>query len=186
MKKIGIVLIASLMLSACTTQNKIDSPVNTENFTFVAEELNLNAQHYSVEQSDSYGNSWNRMPSFSEKLYYQRSGVKNLDEGYGIQISEGVMKVNLPYYAEMSKRRYMTESNQIVYTTADSGVIKFTSSDYTIQKSIDKRGKQILTVNIKNQSLTYNVWIEVYKKGQSFVSINSDKGKSISYNGYLK
>lgn len=190
LSRIFITILLVSLLGSCTSQNKVSEGKTTqllitENFTFIAEEANRDAQHYTVEQINSYGNSWDNPPNFRERMYFDRSTSQRLDSGYSISVSKNDLEVILPFFGESGKKGLLTESLQIQYKTADSGILKFTSNDFTIHRKVNKKGTTTLSIIAKDATNPIKIKMDVFANGKTLVVFTPGFRKSSSFGGYI-
>lgn len=153
--------------NSCTSQTYVEnglltSMIEKEEFTFMAEKVNITNQDVI--------NTMNSLPGGSS------ARMQNLDYGYDIVFEDKEMTVHLPYFG----RTYTASrnSNENGYT--------FTSKDYSIEKSEGKKGKIILKVKPNDNSKVSAIFIEITSNGKAYVSIDSNDRQPISYIGYIK
>jgi hypothetical protein len=88
---------------------------------------------------------------------------------------EKELDVTLPYFGRMFNPSYDTSKNSY----------RFTSKDFTLSKILNKKGNLVYTISPKDVDHVRVIYIEVYKNGSAYVSIDSNDRQPISYNGYL-
>jgi hypothetical protein len=153
-------------LYSCSSQINIDpktlEEITTSNqFTFMAERAN--PSNYDVI------NVMNSMPnSISTRML-------NLDYGYTIVVKDKELDVTLPYFGRMYNPSYDNSKNSY----------RFTSKDFTLSKILNKKDNLVYTISPKDVDHVKVIFIEVYKNGNAYVSIDSNDRQPISYNGYL-
>ena len=167
MKNLLILLPFLMVFLNCASQNYLDPAtaqrlVNEEQFTFMAQKAN--PTNYDV---ISMANS---MPS------YGSSRMLNLDYGYTLILNNKEMTVTLPYFG----RAYSTNA----YDT-DKQSFRFTSKDYTVQKSTTPKGNHLLRIKPNDISHIRLINIEIYRNGKAFVSVDANDRQPISYDGYI-
>ena len=99
----------------------------------------------------------------------------NLDSGYTIEIKKEKLSVTLPYFGRMYNANMDSSKNSY----------RFTTTDFTVDKKQGKKGSSIYTIVAKDQQNVRTIYMEVFKNGKSYVSIDSNDRQSISYNGYI-
>lgn len=149
--------------SSCTSQTYIESGllnsmVEKEQFTFMAERVNITNQDVI-----------NSLPGGSA------ARMQNLSYGYNIVFENKEMKVNLPYFG----RTYNPSRNP------DQSGFFFTSKDYTITEKDGKKGGKTLTVRPKDVNNVDTIYIEISGNGKCFVSIDANDRQPISFSGYI-
>ncbi|MBS1549001.1 MAG: DUF4251 domain-containing protein [Bacteroidetes bacterium] len=102
--------------------------------------------------------------------------ILDLGTGYGIQFKNKEMIVSLPYFGQA----YRAPSNP------DKASFRFTSKDFSMQQSQDKKGKIIYTIEPRDITNVQKIYLEVYPKGSAMVSINASDRQPISYDGYIE
>lgn len=153
-------------LYSCASQNSIDTKSLEEitasnQFTFMAERAN--PTNYDVI------NVINSLPNSTS------SRMLNLDYGYTIVLKDKELEVTLPYFGRMYNPSYDTSKNSY----------RFSSTDFTINKNQNKKGNYIFTISPKDVDNVRNIYIEVFKNGKAYVSIDSNDRQPISYDGYI-
>lgn len=153
-------------LHSCTSQINIDpktlEEITTSNqFTFMAERAN--PANYDVI------NVMNAMPNGNA------ARMLDLDYGYTVVLKEKELDVNLPYFGRMYNPSYDTSKNSY----------RFTSKDFTLSKIQNKKGNLVYTISPKDVQHIRVIYIEVYKNGNAYVSMDANDRQPISYNGYL-
>ena len=153
-------------LYSCTSQINIDpktlEEITTSNqFTFMAERANpTNFDVINIMNSMPNGNS---------------ARMLDLAYGYTVVLKEKELDVTLPYFGRMFNPSYDTSKNSY----------RFTSKDFTLSKILNKKGNLVYTISPKDVDHVRVIYIEVYKNGNTYVSIDSNDRQPISYNGYL-
>lgn len=153
-------------LYSCTAQNSVDQKTLEEitasnQFTFMAERAN--PTNYDVI------NVINSMPNATS------SRMLNLDYGYTIVIKEKELDVTLPYFGRMYNPSYDTSKNSY----------RFTSKDFDMNKVQNKKGNWVYTISPKDVDNVRVIYLEIYKSGGAYVSIDSNDRQPISYDGYV-
>lgn len=151
---------------SCSSQSSVDSKtvdawINSQEFTFYAQRAN--PTNYDVI------NMINSMPNATS------SRMLNLEGGnYTIDLKNNNLDVVLPYFGRSFKADY----------TGDSSY-RFTSKDFTIDKSQNKKGNWIVRIKPNDINNVREIIIEVFKNGKALVSMNSNDRQPISYDGYI-
>lgn len=168
MKKIfflSLSLVLTLLYS-CASQNNMDPKLveeltSSNQFTFMAQKAN--PTNYDVI------NIMNSLPNTTS------ARMLDLDYGYTIVIKDKVLDVTLPYFGRMLNPSYDNSKNSY----------RFTSKDFSMNKVQSKKGNWIYTIAPKDIDYVQAIYLEVYKNGTAYVSINANDRQPISYNGYL-
>lgn len=159
--------VAIIMTSySCTSQNtvipaKISTLLNSNKFTFVAEKAN--PTNYDVI------NVINAMPNSTA------TRVLNLSPGYTIMVGESQLEVDLPYFG----RVYNPSMDQ---TKAG---IRLSSKKFSVDKSQNKKGNWVYKITPQDENSIRYIYIEVYKNGKAFASVDSNDRQPITYDGYI-
>lgn len=156
-----------LFANSCTSQTYVESGllssmIEKEEFTFMAERVNITNQDVI--------NSMNSLPGGSA------ARMQNLDSGYDIELVNKIMTVNLPYFG----RTYNSSRDP------SKAGLYFTSKDYTIEKKDGKKGKKILTIKPNDVNYILAIYIEITSNGKAYVSVNATDRQLISFSGYIK
>lgn len=139
----------------------VDTLVDSEEFTFVAQRAN--PMNYDV---------INVMGSIQNAPVAR---MLQLDGSYSIEIKKNNLDVALPYFGRMFNPSYNTAENSY----------RFTSKDFTIKKSRNKKGNWILKIKPNDVRNVDEMTIEVFNKGKAFVSVRSNDRQPITYDGYV-
>lgn len=155
-----------LSMASCTTQNYMTPAdlarlLEKEEFTFVAERAN--PTNYDVI------NVMNSLPTGSA------SRMLNLDPGYTMEIKKDVLEVTLPYFGRMYRPNMDQQKNSF----------RFTSKNFTIQRSKGKKNNSIFKITINDQSNINGIIVEAFNNGKTYVSIDANDRQAISYDGYI-
>lgn len=151
---------------SCSSQTGVDSKtvdawVNSQEFTFYAQRAN--PTNYDVI------NTINSMPNATS------SRVLNLDNGsYTLELKNNVLEVVLPYFGRSYKANYSGDNSY-----------RFTSKDYTINKTQNKKGNWIVKIQPNDVNNVREIIIEIFKNGKALVSMTSNDRQPISYDGYI-
>lgn len=149
----------------CSSQNTVESKtvdalVNSDAFTFYAQRAN--PTNYDVI------NVMNSMPNSTS------TRMLNLDGNYTIVLKRNILEVVLPYFGRSFKPNYNGDNSY-----------RFTSKDFTIDKSQNKKGKWIVKIKPNDNTNASEIIIEIYKNGKAFTSMRSNDRQPISYDGYI-
>ncbi len=152
-------------LFSCTSQTYVDEKsldqfINSNEFTFMAKRAN--PTNFDVI------NVMNSMPNNNS------ARMLNLDYGYSV-LKDKELTVNLPYFGRLFNPSYDTSKNSY----------NFTSKDFTISKVQNKKGNWVYTISPKDQNNIKVIYLEIFKNGAAFVSIDSSDRQAISYDGYI-
>lgn len=152
---------------SCASQGSVDPKavnalVDSQEFTFYAQKAN--PTNYDVL------NAMASMPNATS------TRMLNLDGSYTIDISKNNLDVALPYFGRLYNATYANTTNNSY---------RFTSKDFTVNKSQNKKGKWILRIKPNDVKNVDEIIIEVYKNGKAYVSMRSNDRQPISYDGYI-
>ncbi|MGK6343197.1 DUF4251 domain-containing protein [Chryseobacterium sp. DT-3] len=168
-KYISLIFIFGLLFffQSCSSQASLDSKtvdalVDSQEFTFHAQRAN--PMNYEVI------NVMGSIPNAPGIRMLQLDG-----DNYTIELKKNSLEVTLPYFG----RRFNTS-----YNTSDNGY-RFTSKDFTVNKSQDKKGNWTLKIKPNDTRNVDEINIEVFKNGKAFVSMRSNDRQPITYNGYV-
>lgn len=137
--------------------------VTSDEFSFHAERAN--PTNYDVI------NIANSMPGAPAVRMFQLQG-----DGYGFGMKKNELVVVLPYFG-----RTFNPS----YGNTDGNSYRFTSKDFTVEKTQKKKGKWIYVIKPKDVTNVSDIFIEIFKNGKALVSIKSNDRQPISYDGYI-
>lgn len=167
MKKYLLIILAAVgfALTSCGSQTYMDSQslktvLSDEEFSFVARRAN--PTNYDVI------NVMNSMPNGASRML-------DLSYGYGFTIRNNEMEVALPYFG----RSFVPSIGN------DKNSFRFTSKDYSIQKSEGKRGSVQMTIVPRDVQHIRALMLEVFKNGTAYLTIDANDRQPISYEGYL-
>ncbi|SIT16698.1 protein of unknown function [Chryseobacterium ureilyticum] len=168
-KYISLLMIfgALFFFQSCASQGSSDPAVvntlvDSQEFTFYAQRAN--PTNYDVI------NVMNSMPNSTS------TRMLNLNGDYTIDVTKSSVDVVLPYFGRLFNPTYGN--------TNDNGY-RFTSKDFTIDKTQNKKGKWIVRIKPNDVKTTQEIIIEIFKNGKAFVSIKSNDRQPISYDGYI-
>lgn len=153
-------------LFSCTSQTYVDEKsldqfINSNELTFMAKRAN--PTNFDVI------NVMNSMPNNNS------ARMLNLDYGYSVVLKDKELTVNLPYFGRLFNPSYDISKNSY----------NFTSKDFTISKVQNKKGNWVYTLSPKDQNNIKVIYLEIFKNGAAFVSIDSSDRQAISYDGYI-
>ncbi|MEJ5052158.1 DUF4251 domain-containing protein [Chryseobacterium culicis] len=140
----------------------VDNLIDSQEFTFYAQRAN--PTNYDVI------NVLNSMPNSTA------TRVLNLNGEYTIDVSKNTLDVVLPYFGRMFNP---------TYGGASDNSYRFTSKDFTITKTQNKKGTWTLKFKPKDARNVDELNIEVFKNGKAFVSVRSSDRQPITYDGYI-
>lgn len=168
MKKLIFLSLAIVlaMFYSCTSQTVLDPKTleeftNSNQFTFMATRAN-------PANSDVL-NIINSMPNAAS------ARMLNLEHGYTMVLKEKEMEITLPYFGRMYTPSYDTSKNSF----------RFTSKDFSITKNQNKKRNWIYTLKPKDADNVKTIYLEIYKNGNAYLSIDAIDRQPISYDGYL-
>ena len=167
MKNIFLLLLSLGIFLNCSSQNYLE-PAATEQLT-KAGQFTFHAQKANVMGGDINAIA-NAIPN------YTPNRMTTLDSGYTIEIEDKKLTCTLPYFG----RVYSNSS----YDTNKQG-LRFTSEDFSVQKSTSKKGNTIFRIRPNDVSHINLINIEIYKNGKAFVSIDASDRQPISFDGYI-
>ncbi|CAM2784425.1 DUF4251 domain-containing protein [Chryseobacterium flavum] len=168
-KYISLLFIFGLLLffQSCSSQGAldpkiVDSLVDSQEFTFYAQRAN--PTNYDVI------NIMNSLPNSTA------TRMLDLNGNYTIELSKDNMIVTLPYFGRMFSP---------AYGNSDQNSYRFTSKDFIVNKSQNKKGNWTLKIKPNDVSNVNEINIEIFKNGKAFVSIGSNDRQPITYDGYI-
>ena len=190
MKTIVAVFFLSFLVS-CGSQNLEQSKnlaglVETESFTFIAEEANINPYNFRVEETNEASRTLGKIPNFRERQYFVNGKMQPLDSGYRISVTKNELEVILPFFGEYNKKWTTNITGMIRTTTADTVIMQFTSSAFTVEQEINKKGTKTITIIAKDAKDPIKIKMEVFKSGKTFATIDPGSSTSFSYKGYVR
>ena len=155
-----------LWTNSCTSQTYVESGLlnsmlEQEQFTFMAERVNISNQDVM--------NAINSLPGGSS------ARMQSLSYGYDIVFENNEMIVHLPYFG----RTYNPSPDP------NKAGFYFTSKEYKITKKEGKKGGKTLTIKPNDIDYVDAIYIEISSNGKSYVSINANDRQPISYSGYI-
>ena len=171
MKNLIKILLASLLVfffQSCSSQGpldqaSVDALINSKEFTFHAERANPSA-------ADGY-NIINNMPNAGTRLLQLDSG------DYGVDILNDKVESTLPYFGRVFGGSGIGSQDNSGY--------RFTSKDYTISETKNKKGNYVITIQPKDINYVRTMILEVFKNGRASLSIDSNQRQPISYDGFI-
>ncbi|MCS4303602.1 MULTISPECIES: DUF4251 domain-containing protein [unclassified Chryseobacterium] len=168
-KYISLLMIFGFLFSfqSCASQGSSDPAVvnalvDSQEFTFYAQRAN--PTNYDVI------NVMNSMPNSTA------SRILNLNGDYTIVVNKNSVDVELPYFGRVFNPSY---------GNADKNGYTFTSKDFIINKSQNKKGNWTLKIKPKDVNTVDEINIEIFKNGKAFVSMRSNDRQPITYDGYV-
>ena len=168
MKKTVLMSVMFLLtlLFSCTSQTYVEPKtleglINSNQFTFMAKRAN--PTNFDVI------NVMNSLPNNNS------ARMLDLDYGYDVVIKEKELEVTLPYFGRMYNPSYDSSKNSF----------RFTSKDFTITKNQNKKGNWIYNIIPKDAENVRNIYMEVFKNGNAYISIDANDRQPISYDGYI-
>ncbi|MCW3160888.1 DUF4251 domain-containing protein [Chryseobacterium oryctis] len=170
-KYISIIFVLSFLFffQSCSSQSSAtdnhitNELVNSQEFTFHAQRAN--PTNYDVIKV------MNSIPNSTATRILDLSG------DYTITIKSGTLESYLPYFG----RTFNSSS----YGNTEKAGYRFTSKDFTINKSQNKKGTWIVKIKPNDVNYVDEIIIEVFKNGKAFTSIRGNDRQPISYDGYV-
>ncbi|SFN72874.1 protein of unknown function [Chryseobacterium oleae] len=168
-KYISLIFIFGFLFffQSCSSQGSLDSKtvdalVNSEELTFYAERAN--PTNYDVI------NVMNSMPNSTSTRMLQLNG------DYTIVLAKDNLEVVLPYFGRVFNPSYGDPSKNSY---------RFTSKDFIISKSQNKKGNWTLRIKPKDVRNVDEINLEIFKNGKAFVSMRGNDRQPITYDGYV-
>lgn len=168
-KYISLLMIFGFLFSfqSCASQGSSDPAVvnalvDSQEFTFYAQRAN--PTNYDVI------NVMNSIPNSTA------SRILNLNGDYTIVVNKNNVDVELPYFGRVFNPSY---------GNPDKNGYKFTSKDFIVNKSQNKKGTWTLRIKPKDVNTVDEINIEIFKNGKAFVSMRSNDRQPITYDGYV-
>jgi hypothetical protein len=161
----GFSLILALLYS-CTSQNALDPKtveeiVSGNQFTFMATKA--------IPANYDVINIMNSMPNAAA------SRILDLSYGYTVVLKEKEIEVTLPYFGRTFTPSYDTSKNSF----------RFTTNNFNLTKNQNKKGNWIFIIAPKDAENVKNIYLEVYKNGNAYISVDANDRQPISYDGYM-
>ncbi|MDR2237548.1 MAG: DUF4251 domain-containing protein [Chryseobacterium sp.] len=170
-KYISLIFIFGFLFffQSCSSQasadpKTIDALVNSQEFTFYAQRANTSS--YDVIRI------MNSIPNSTS------SRILDLNGNYTIEVHQNTMEVVLPYFGR-------TFNSNSTFGNPDGSSYRFTSKDFTIKKSQNKKGTWMLRIKPNDSKNVDEINIEIFKNGKAYVSIRSNDRQPITYDGYV-
>lgn len=138
----------------------VDALVNSQDFTFHAQRAN--PTNYDVIKV------MNSMPNSTS------TRILDLNGDYTIIVKDKMLDVVLPYFGRSFKANIGGDNSY-----------RFTSKDYTVTKSQNKKGKWTIKIKPNDVNNVDEIIIEVFKNGKAFTSVRGNDRQPISYDGYV-
>lgn len=138
----------------------VDALVNSQDFTFHAQRAN--PTNYDVIKV------MNSMPNSTS------TRILDLNGDYTIIVKDKMLDVVLPYFGRSFKANIGGDNSY-----------RFTSKDYTVTKSQNKKGKWTIKIKPNDVNNVDEIIIEVFKNGKAFTSVRGNDRQPISYDGYI-
>lgn len=155
-----------VLFASCTSYSNmnsatVDELVNSQQFTFMAKRANpTNADVINVMNSM-------QAPGGMRML--------DLDYGYSVILKDKEMEVTLPYFGRMFNPSYDSSKSSF----------RFTSKEFSLSKTRNKKGNWVLTIRPTDARNIRNMYLEIFKNGGAYLSVDADDRQPISYDGYL-
>ncbi|MEG0927726.1 MULTISPECIES: DUF4251 domain-containing protein [Chryseobacterium] len=168
-KYISLLMIFGFLFffQSCASQGSSDPKivntlVDSQEFTFHAQRAN--PTNYDVI------NVMNSLPNTTS------TRMLNLDGDYTIDVTKSTVEVVLPYFGRLFNP---------TYGNTDNNSYRFTSKDFSINKSQNKKGTWLFRIKPNDVKTVDEINIEIFKNGKAFVSIRSNDRQPITYDGYV-
>lgn len=168
MKKLFLLSLVFVLtiLHSCTSQSSTDPKlvediIANNQFTFMATRANPT--------NNDVINVINSLPNASS------ARMLDLDYGYDVIIREKEIEVTLPYFGRMYNPSYDSSKNSF----------RFTSKDYNITKNQNKKGNWVYNIITKDTDNVRNIYMEIFKNGKAYISVDANDRQPISYDGYI-
>ncbi|WP_042722565.1 DUF4251 domain-containing protein [Flavobacterium sp. B17] len=169
-KLISIICMLSFLMffENCSSQSNMDPQavtalINSQDFSFHAQRAN--PTNYDVI------NVMTSMPNAPATRILDLSG-----SNYSVDVRPDKLEVVLPYFGRVFNPSY-GDNSQNSY--------RFTSKDFTVNKSQNKKGTWIVRIKLNDTNRADEIIMEVTKSGRAFTSIRSNDRQPISYDGYI-
>lgn len=140
----------------------VDALVDSQEFTFHAQRAN--PTNYDVI------NVMNSIPNSTSMRILELNG------DYTITINKNNLEVVLPYFGRVFNP---------TFGNTDKNGYRFSSKDFTVSKSQNKKGNWTLKIKPNDTSNVDEINIEIFKSGKAFVSMRSNDRQPITYDGYI-
>lgn len=155
------------MFLQCTSQTSADLTNSAEiaedmEFTFHAKKAILMST-----EIQSLGNT---IPN------YTPARMSQLDNGYRIIIDDKKLDVALPYFGEIFSGPVNTTSR---YS------LNFTSDNFSVDKSINKKGNTVLVFMPKDVRRVRRMTMEIFNNGNASVAVEAHLQQPITFDGYI-
>lgn len=164
MKNILIIFFLGLIISSCSSVNGLakdnsNGLISDGSFTFSA--LKANPTNIDVI------NVMNNFPGSSSSQMLNLSGD---DTAY---FSSDSINVDLPYFGRVYNPNPNPKKNGL----------HFTSKKFSFDSSKSTSKKQVLIYTIEDVNYIDKIYVECFKNGKAYLSINANDRQSISYDG---
>nr|WP_315027402.1 DUF4251 domain-containing protein [uncultured Chryseobacterium sp.] len=155
------------LFQSCASQGSLDSKmvdalVNSQEFTFNAQRAN--PMNYDVI------NVMNSIPNSTA------SRMLDLNGEYTIDVSKDKLDVVLPYFGRVFNP---------TYGDTGSNSYRFSSKDFTVNKSQNKKGTWTLKIKPNDVKNVDEINLEIFTNGKASVSMRSNDRQPITYSGYV-
>ncbi len=167
MKNIFLMIVGLGLFLNCSSQNYLELAATQQltsagDFTFHAQKANAVGADINAVT--------NAIPN------YTPTRLTTLDSGYTLVIEKEKLTCTLPYFGRLyNSNGYDTNKQSL----------RFTSEDFTVQKSTSKKGNAVFMIRPNDVSHISMINIEVYSNGKAFVSVDATDRQPISYDGYI-
>lgn len=154
------------LICSCSSRNTLDAKtveelISGNQFTFMATRA--------IPTNYDVINIMNSMPNAAS------SRLLNLEYGYTIVLKEKEIEVTLPYFGRLYNPSYDNAKNSF----------RFTSKNFNLTKNQSKKGNWVYIITPKDADNVKSIYLEVYKNGNAYVSIDANDRQPISYDGYI-
>lgn len=167
MKNIFLMIVGLGLFLNCSSQNYLEPAARNQltdsaQFTFHAQKANIMGSDINAVA--------NSIPNYSP------TRMTHLDQGYTVVLENNKLTCTLPYFGRLyNSNGYDTNKQSL----------RFTSEDFTVQKSTSKKGNAVFMIRPNDVSHISMINIEVYSNGKAFVSVDATDRQPISYDGYI-
>ncbi|AZA85057.1 hypothetical protein C1637_00710 [Chryseobacterium lactis] len=155
------------LFQSCASQGSLDS--KTVDALVNSQELTFNAQRANPMNYDVI-NVMNSIPNSTS------TRILDLNGDYTIVMNKNNLDVVLPYFGRVFNPTFGDTS---------SNSYRFTSKDFTVNKSQNKKGTWVLRVKPNDVKNVDEIILEIYSSGSAFVSMRSNDRQPITYTGYV-
>lgn len=167
MKKIILWSLLGIFFSSCAPQQntspaEVQQLIDSQKFTFMAKRANPT--------NNDVINIMNNM-----RVPGNAAFIMDLDYGYTLVLKDKELEVTLPYFGRVFIPSLDNNKNSY----------RFTSKDFSVEKKQNKKGHWVFSIKTNDIKYIRNIFVEIFKNGRAYVSIDSDDRQPISYDGYV-